>query len=82
MVEERTNMEPQEAFGTIIGTDAGCVVVKLEGGNEILCRSVRRMHRPLGFFMVPIGRRARVRLTPNSANHRPLILEVLPEDDA
>lgn len=68
--------DSKEVFGTIVGVDAGCVVVGLDNGEEVLCRSVKRMHRPLGYFTVPIGKKVRVRLD-SVANRRPLILEVL-----
>jgi hypothetical protein len=76
-LERQHASESEEAFGTIVGVDAGCVVVELDNGDEILCRSVKRMHRPLGFFTVPVGKRVRVRLHPVAKNKRPLILEVL-----
>jgi hypothetical protein len=78
MNSERPGLE--EVVGTIVGTRAGCVVVELENGERLLCRSVRRLHRPLGFHSsIPIGRRARVRIAPVAENRRPLIVEVLCE---
>ena len=67
----------EEAFGTIVGMHAGCVVVELDQGNEVLCRSVKRLHRPFGFFTFPVGKRVRIRLHPVAKNKRPLIVEVL-----
>lgn len=75
--ESHNDPESKEAFGTIVGVEANCVVVDLDDGDEILCRSVKRLHRPLGFYTVPVGRRVRIRMYSVTNNKRPLILEVL-----
>lgn len=64
------------AIGTIVGVQSGCVLVQLDTGDHILCRSVKRLHRPLGFLTVPYGRRAKIRLSPEH-RRRPLIVAVL-----
>ena len=69
---------PSEAVGTIVGTKGGDVVVRLDNGEELLCRSMRRLHRSLGFYVVPVGRRARIRF-PLNERKLPLIVEVLPD---
>ncbi len=66
-----------EAVGTIVGEEGGCVVVQMESGRRLPCRGVKRLHRPLGCFDVPVGRRARVRYRPALADNTPLIVEVL-----
>jgi hypothetical protein len=66
----------EDTIGTIVGVQAGCVVVRLGTGEEILCRSVKRLHRPLGFFTVPFGRRAKISYT-RGADKTPLLVEVL-----
>ncbi len=80
-LQSRSAAAPKETFGTIVGVSGGCVVVQQEDGEEVLCRNVNRLHRPLGFLTVPIGRRVRIRW-PCSQNRRPLILEVLDSNDA
>lgn len=67
---------PEDAIGTIVGLDAGCVLVRLETGDEVLCRGVVRLHRPLGFMTVPYGRRVRIRHVPGQRK-RPWIVAVL-----
>jgi hypothetical protein len=69
-------MAAQEATGTIIGVQANCVRVQLDTGEEVLCRSVKRLHRPLGFFTVPYGWRARIRYS-SHAGRMPLLVAVL-----
>ena len=64
------------AIGNIVAIRAGCIVVKLSTGEEVLCRSLKRLHRPLGFVDVPLGRRARIRYTKGS-NALPRLIEVL-----
>ena len=66
----------EDTIGTIVGLQAGCVVVRLDTGKEVLCRSVTRLHRPLGFFSVPYGRRAKSSDT-RGADKTPLLVEVL-----
>lgn len=66
----------EDTIGTIVGVQAGCVVVRLDTGEEVLCRSVARLHRSLGFFSVPYGRRAKISFT-KGADKTPLLVEVL-----
>jgi hypothetical protein len=72
--------DPEEAVGTILGIKDGSVVVRLANGNDIRCRSAKRLHRPLGFLQVPIGRRARVRFHATKQERMPLIVEVLRDE--
>ncbi len=67
----------RETVGTITGVKGNGVVVQLSDGTEVLCRSATRLHRPLGFFQVPVGRIARIRFHPTKSEKMPLILEVL-----
>ena len=62
--------------GTIVGIQAGCVVVQLDRGDQVLCRSVARLHRPLGFFNVPYGRRVKIEYSRGN-DSTPLLIEVL-----
>ncbi len=73
-----TNNPPtaEEKIGTIVGVRSGSVVVKLGTGEEVLCRSLKRLHRSLGFFIIPYGRLAKLRYT-RGANQMPLLIEVL-----
>jgi hypothetical protein len=66
----------EDTIGTIVGVQSRCVVVKLGTGEEVLCRSVKRLHRPLGFFTVPYGRRAKISYT-KGTDRMPLLVEVL-----
>jgi len=66
----------EDTIGTIVGIQLGCVVVKLDTGEEVLCRSAKRLHRPLGFFTVPYGQRAKVSY-PRVTDRMPLLVEVL-----
>jgi hypothetical protein len=71
----------REALGTIIGVSrAQLVIVRLDDGAEVPCRGLRRLHRPLGFMGIPVGRRARVRFDDAKPNRPPLLLEVLPAE--
>lgn len=67
-----------DAIGIIVGVQAGCVVVQLPTEDRVLCRSVTRLHRPLGFLTFPYGRRARISYS-NCADKRPLLVEILEE---
>jgi hypothetical protein len=66
----------RDVTGTIVGARAGCVVVQLDTGEEVLCRGLKRLHRPLGFYTIPRGRRARISFT-QGADKTPLLIEVL-----
>jgi hypothetical protein len=66
----------EDLIGTIVGLHGNSVVVRLDTGEEVLCRNAKRLHRPLGFFTVPTGRRARIRYT-RGADRMPLLVEVL-----
>ena len=70
---------PEEAIGIILGAKDGCVVVQLEDGAEVLCRSIKRLHRPLGFYSMPVGQWACIRY-PSKQTRAPLIVRVLPSD--
>jgi hypothetical protein len=72
MGEQNTN----DTIGTIVGVQAGCVVVQLDTGDQVLCRSVKRLHRPLGFFTVPYGRRAKISYS-KGADKTPILVKVL-----
>ena len=74
MRAEQPNLE---VIGTIVGMEAGCIVVQTDDGNRLLCRGVKRLHRVQGFHSVPVGRRARVRLRPVRQDKTPLLVEVL-----
>jgi hypothetical protein len=65
----------EEAEGTIVGVRAGFVIVQLNSGEHVSC-SVKRLHRPFGFFMVPFGRQARIRYT-RGPDRPPLIVEIV-----
>jgi hypothetical protein len=73
-----TNNPPsaEDTIGTIVGIQSGCVVVELGTGELVLCRSLTRLHRPLGFFTVPYGRCAKISCT-KGADRMPLLVEVL-----
>jgi len=72
----------REALGTIIGIErSGLVVVQLADGSRVRT-DARRLHRPLGFFIVPVGRKVRLRFFPNKPGRMPRIVEVLPEQAA
>ena len=70
------NSPGEETVGTIVGVRAGLVIVQLDSGEHVSCRSVSRLHRPLGCFMVPTGRRARLRYT-RGPGRPPLIVEII-----
>jgi hypothetical protein len=74
-----TNQPPSKnAVGKIVGFHkSGLIIVRLQNGDELLCRGAKMLHRRLGFYTIPVGRRARVRLRPGITNRKPLILEVL-----
>lgn len=78
MTGEASN--PEEAVGTVVGSKGNSVIVRLPSGGEILCRSVRRLHRPLGFMRVPVGRNARIRFHPTTRERMPLIVEVIRQE--
>jgi hypothetical protein len=66
----------EEAIGTIVGMKGALVVVQLEDGSEVLCRSVKRLHRPLGFFRLPLGARVCIRY-PQQETKPPLLVRAL-----
>ena len=70
----------EEVIGTVVVLKGGSVVVRLADGSEVLCRSAMRLHRPLGFHLVPVGRQARVRFHPVKPERMPLLVEVLREE--
>jgi hypothetical protein len=43
--------------------------VQLDTGDEVLCRSLKRLHRPLGFYAVPYCGRAKISYTKGSDNN-------------
>lgn len=70
-------------FSTSVGTitalsRSAAVIVRLDDGREFACRGLRRLHRTLGFFDVPIGGRVRIRFDETNPGRPPLILDVLP----
>jgi hypothetical protein len=65
-----------EKIGVIVGVRGPNVVVRLESGEEVLCRSAKRLHRPLGFYTVPYGHRARIRYS-TKPRRIPMITAVL-----
>jgi hypothetical protein len=66
----------EDITGIIVDHQGGLVVVDLDTGNQVLCRSVKRLHRPLGCFVFPRGQRARLRYT-KGPDKPPLIIEVM-----
>jgi hypothetical protein len=65
--------------GTIVGTKAGCVVVRLNDGSEILCRGLKDLHRKLGSYTLPIGQRVKVSQPIEGATRRQRIVEFIKE---
>ncbi|MCC9607095.1 hypothetical protein LOC68_14560 [Blastopirellula sp. JC732] len=70
-----------EAIGTVIGFAAGCVVVQLSDGSEVICRGVKRIHRIYGCFTPRIGQRFLIRYSRGPAR-LPLLIKVLDDDSA
>jgi hypothetical protein len=70
---------PGEAHGHIVGTKAGCVVVRLDDGQELLCRGMLDLHRKWGFYVIPVGRRVRLSFGPSKKRKTPKIVDVLDE---
>lgn len=64
--------------GTIIGHRDGALVVQLEDGTEVLCGSLTKIHRPWGFFTVPIGQKVKIS-TRKDPKKRPQIMEIVRE---
>ena len=72
----------REALGTIVGVSgAQLLIVRLDdGGADVRCRGLKRLHRPMGFMGIPFGRRVRIRFDDAKPNRPPLLLDVLPAD--
>jgi hypothetical protein len=66
-----------ETTGVLVAVRGPNVVVRLESGEEVLCRNVRRLHRPLGFHTVPYGSRVKIRYSPAGSRRIPLIVAVM-----
>ena len=73
------NPGPREVLGTIVRIEpSAAVIVRLADGTEVNVDG-KRLHRPLGFLYVPIGRVVRLRFHPTKPQRMPRIVEVLPE---
>lgn len=65
--------------GIITGTKAGCVVVRVNDGSEVLCSGLANLHRKWGFYQVPIGQKVRVSQRVEGSTRKQRIVEIIPD---
>ncbi len=63
--------------GVISGTNAGCVLVRLNDGSEVQCGGLQDLHRKWGFFAVPLGQRVKVSQRIEGSTRRQRIVEIV-----
>ncbi len=64
--------------GTIIGMQAGCVVVRCANGDKVLCGGLKDLHQKWGFFSLPIGQSVRISGSAEGPKgKRPRIIEIV-----
>jgi hypothetical protein len=65
--------------GVIVGVKAGCVVVQMSDGAEVLCRGLKDLHDKWGFFAVPLGQKVQISQPIEGNSRRPRLVGIIQE---
>lgn len=66
----------RESIGLIVGYENDGIIVEFDTGERVVCRGIRTQHRKLGYHILRIGQRAKIRFA-DKPRRLPLLVEIL-----